>query len=48
MNQAARHQAVATVNQPLKVVWIFMQPISFAYFQRMFIGFKDIIVRYQP
>ncbi|AVR04441.1 Tox-REase-5 domain-containing protein [Pluralibacter gergoviae] len=47
-NQAARHQAVATINQPLKVVWIFMQPISFAYFQRMFIGFKDIIVRYQP
>ena len=48
VNQAARHQAVATINQPLKVVWIFMQPISFAYFQRMFIGFKDIIVRYQP
>ncbi|HAZ3906499.1 TPA: hypothetical protein J1X00_005005 [Escherichia coli] len=48
MNQAARHQAVATVNQPLKIVWIFMQPISFVYFQRMFAGFKDIIVRYQP
>lgn len=48
INQAGRHQAVATVNQPLKVVWIFMQPISFAYFQRMFVEFKDIIVRYQP
>ena len=48
VNQAGRHQAVATINQPLKVVWIFMQPLSFAYFQRMFIGFKDIIVRYQP
>lgn len=48
MNQASRHQAVATVNQPLKVVWIFMQPISYAYFLRMFAGFKDIIVRYQP
>lgn len=48
MNQAGRHQAVAKVNQPLKIVWIFMQPISFAYFQRMFVGFKDIIVRYQP
>lgn len=48
MNQAGRHQAVATVNQPLKIVWIFMQPISFAYFQRMFVGFKNIIVRYQP
>ncbi|WP_042284617.1 Tox-REase-5 domain-containing protein [Citrobacter sedlakii] len=48
VNQASRHQAVATINKPLKVVWIFMQPISFAYFQRMFIGFKDIIVRYQP
>ncbi|MCT9846339.1 restriction endonuclease fold toxin 5 domain-containing protein [Leclercia adecarboxylata ATCC 23216 = NBRC 102595] len=48
INQAGRHQAVATINLPLKVVWIFMQPLSFAYFQRMFIGFKDIIVRYQP
>jgi len=48
INQAGRHQTVATVNQPLKVVWIFMQPISFAYFQKKFIVFKDIIVRYQP
>lgn len=48
VNQAARHQAVATINQPLKVVWIFMQPISFSYFQGMFKGFQDIIVRYQP
>lgn len=47
MNQASRHQTVATVNQPLKVVWIFMQPISYAYFQRMFVVFKDITVRYQ-
>lgn len=48
INQAGRHQAIATVNQPLKVVWIFMQPISFAYFQRMFTVYKDLIVRYQP
>lgn len=48
INQASRHQAVATVNQPLKIIWIFMQPISFAYFSNMFIGMKDIIVRYQP
>ncbi|MFH5041289.1 Tox-REase-5 domain-containing protein [Enterobacter cloacae complex sp. 2024EL-00232] len=48
INQAGRHQAVSTINQPLKVVWFFMQPISYAYFKRMFVGFNDIIVRYQP
>lgn len=48
MNQAVRHQTVAMDNQPLKVIWFFMQPISFAYFRRMFSVFKDIIVRYQP
>jgi len=47
-NQASRHQAVATLNQPLKVVWIFMQPISCEYFRKMFLVFEDITVRYQP
>ncbi|ELQ6240932.1 Tox-REase-5 domain-containing protein [Cronobacter sakazakii] len=47
VSQAVRHQTVATINQPLKVVWFFMQPVSFVYFQQMFTGLKDIIVRYQ-
>ncbi|WP_352444641.1 Tox-REase-5 domain-containing protein [Citrobacter sedlakii] len=48
INQASRHQAVATVNQPLKVVWIFMQPISCEYFRKIFKDYKDIITRWQP
>ncbi|WP_392433407.1 Tox-REase-5 domain-containing protein [Yersinia sp. HM-2024] len=48
LSQAARHQAVATVNQPLKVVWVFMQPVSYRYFSRMFKDFKDIITRWVP
>lgn len=48
INQAGRHQAVATVNQPLKVVWIFMQPISYHYFSKLFSRMKDIIVRWEP
>ncbi|ELY4469841.1 hypothetical protein SMZ68_004187, partial [Cronobacter sakazakii] len=32
LGQAARHQAVASVNQPLKIVWFFMQPVSYRYF----------------
>ena len=48
LSQAARHQAVATVNQPLKIVWIFMQPISYRYFSKMFKDFKDIITRWMP
>ncbi|HGL3910519.1 TPA: Tox-REase-5 domain-containing protein, partial [Klebsiella pneumoniae] len=48
INQAGRHQAVATVNQPLKVVWIFMQPMSCYYFSKIFIRFKDIVVRWEP
>lgn len=48
INQASRHQAVATVNQPLKVVWIFMQPVSCEYFRKMFKDYKDIITRWQP
>lgn len=47
-NQATRHQAVATVNQPLKVVWIFMQPVSYRYFSKIFSRHKDIITRWQP
>ncbi|EBP3771268.1 hypothetical protein T041_07780 [Salmonella enterica subsp. arizonae] len=45
LSQAARHQAVATINQPLKVVWIFMQPVSYRYYSRIFKDFKDIITR---
>ncbi|WP_319004310.1 Tox-REase-5 domain-containing protein [Yersinia intermedia] len=37
ISQASRHQAVATVNQPLKVVWIFMQPMSYKYFSTIFL-----------
>lgn len=48
IKQASRHQAVATVNQPLKVVWIFMQPVSCKYFRKIFRIYKDIIVRNQP
>ncbi|MFO3951482.1 Tox-REase-5 domain-containing protein [Enterobacter hormaechei] len=48
LSQAARHQAVATVNQPLKVVWFFMQPVSYRYFSKMFKDFKDIITRWVP
>lgn len=48
VNQASRHQAVATVNQPLKVMWIFMQPLSCEYFRKVFKDYKDIIVRCQP
>jgi len=47
VNQASRHQAVATVNQPLKVMWIFMQPLSCEYFRKVFKDYKDIIVRCQ-
>ncbi|HDS1116401.1 TPA: hypothetical protein QDZ58_003289, partial [Pluralibacter gergoviae] len=48
INQAGRHQAVATVNHPLKIVWIFMQPMSCYYFSKIFIRFKYIIVRWEP
>ena len=46
--QASRHQAVANINQPLKVVWIFMQPISYRYFSIVFYYMKDIVVRWEP
>jgi hypothetical protein len=46
-NQASRHQAVATVNQPLKVVWIFMQPMSYRYFSKILLKHQDIITRWQ-
>lgn len=45
INQASRHQAVAAISQPLKVVWIFMQPVSFEYFSKIFKDYKDIITR---
>lgn len=48
INQASRHQAIATINQPLKVVWIFMQPLSREYFKKMFKDYKDVITRWQP
>ncbi|MEB0952925.1 phage late control D family protein [Citrobacter sedlakii] len=48
LSQAGRHQAVATVNHPLKIVWIFMQPVSYRYFSKMFKDFKDIITRWVP
>ncbi len=48
IKQASRHQAVASINQPLKVVWIFMQPISYRYFSTVFFYMKDIIVRWEP
>ncbi|ECY4958271.1 hypothetical protein AVA86_10270 [Salmonella enterica subsp. enterica serovar Livingstone] len=48
ISQAARHQAIATVNQPLKVVWFFMQPISAKYFKIIFKSFKDITVQWKP
>jgi hypothetical protein len=48
IKQAGRHQAVATVNQPLKVVWFFMQPISARYFGIIFRSLHDIIVRWEP
>lgn len=48
LSQSSRHQAVATVNQPLKVVWIFMQPVSYRYFSKMFKDLKDIITRWVP
>jgi hypothetical protein len=48
IGQASRHQAVATVNQPLKVVWIFMQPISHEYFKKIFRDMPDIITRCVP
>ena len=47
-NQAGRHQAVATVNQPLKVVWIFMQPVSYNYFSKIFLKYQDILTRWEP
>lgn len=48
INQASRHQAVATVNQPLKVIWIFMQPVSQRYFAELFLPLKDILTRWIP
>ncbi|MFE4111821.1 Tox-REase-5 domain-containing protein [Kosakonia sp. YIM B13611] len=48
LSQASRHQAVATINQPLNIVWAFMQPVSYRYFSKMFKGFKDIIVKWVP
>ncbi|QLP22185.1 Tox-REase-5 domain-containing protein [Enterobacter roggenkampii] len=48
IKQASRHQAVANINQPLKVVWIFMQPISYRYFSIGFYYMKDIVVRWEP
>ncbi|WP_417313469.1 Tox-REase-5 domain-containing protein [Enterobacter sp.] len=45
LSQASRHQAVATINQPLKIVWIFMQPVSYRYFSKMFKDFRDVITR---
>ncbi|EIX4097393.1 Tox-REase-5 domain-containing protein [Cronobacter sakazakii] len=46
--QAGRHQAIATANKPLKVVWIFMQPVSSDYFAKIFSKYRDIIVRWEP
>ena len=48
IKQVGRHQAVATVNPPLKIVWIFMEPISAKYFTIIFQGMRDIIVRWEP
>lgn len=48
IKQAGRHQAVATINQPLKVVWIFMQPTSYRYFSKMFKDMPDIMTRWIP
>ncbi|BBT90016.1 hypothetical protein WP8W19C02_16360 [Enterobacter cloacae] len=48
INQASRHQAVATVNQPLKVIWIFMQPVSQRYFAELFLPLKNILTRWIP
>jgi len=48
IKQAGRHQAVATVNPALKVVWIFMQPISAKYFTLIFESLHDIIVCWEP
>ncbi|EGT5205384.1 TPA: hypothetical protein JD203_11955 [Cronobacter sakazakii] len=48
ISQAGRHQAIATANKPLKVVWIFMQPISSDYFAKIFSKYRDIIVRWEP
>ncbi|EKY3283560.1 hypothetical protein RBA57_003201, partial [Cronobacter sakazakii] len=48
LGQAARHQAVASVNQPLKIAWFFKQPVSYRYFSNIFKGFKDIITRWLP
>ncbi|CRY56881.1 Uncharacterised protein [Yersinia intermedia] len=48
LSQAARRQAVATVNQPLKVVWVFMQPVSYRYFSKMFKDLKNINTRWVP
>jgi len=47
-NQASRHQAIASINKPLRVVWIFMQPVSYRYFSRIFSKYQDIITRWQP
>jgi len=48
LNQAKRHQAIASFNTPLKIIWFFMQPLSCNYFRTMFINFKDIITEWQP
>jgi hypothetical protein len=49
ISQAGRHQAVTTVNQPLKVVWIFMQPISYNYFTKIFrLSMPDIMTKWVP
>ena len=48
LSQASRHQAVATINQPLKIAWIFMQPVSYRYCSKMFKDFNDIITRWIP
>lgn len=48
IKQASRHQAVATANQPVKVLWLFMQPVSAKYFSILFYRMKDIIVKWEP
>ncbi|WP_101505649.1 Tox-REase-5 domain-containing protein [Erwinia sp. B116] len=48
INQARRHQMVATMNIPVKIQWFFMQPLSYKFFSTIFREMKDINVRYQP
>ena len=47
LSQAERHQTVASMNVPVKIIWFFLQLRSYEYFTGQFISFKDIYTRLQ-